>query len=45
MSQSASLTGAAVGDILDYVGETRGYQHKEVKTVNERLNIARDLFK
>jgi hypothetical protein len=45
VTQSASLTGAAVGDLLDYVGETKGYQHKEAKTVTERLNIARDLFK
>jgi len=45
VTQSASLTGAAVSDILDYVGETRGYQHKEGKTVIERLNIARDIFK
>lgn len=45
VTQSASLTGAAVSDLLDYVGETRGYQHKEGKTVRERLNIARDIFK
>jgi hypothetical protein len=45
VTQSASLTGAAVSDILDYVGETRGYGHKEGKTVEERLNVARDLFK
>jgi hypothetical protein len=45
VTQSASLTEAAVGDVLDYVGETRGYQHREGKSVIERLNIARDIFK
>ncbi|MFH0862359.1 MAG: hypothetical protein V1875_04935 [Candidatus Altiarchaeota archaeon] len=45
VTQSASLTGASVGDLLEYVGETRGYQHKEAKTIADRLNIARDLFK
>jgi hypothetical protein len=45
VTQSASLTGAPVSEILDYVGETRGYQHKEDKTVAERLNIARDIFR
>jgi hypothetical protein len=44
-TQSASLTGASVGDVLDYIGETRGYQHVEGKTVVERLNVARDLLK
>jgi len=45
LTQSASLTGAAVSDLLDYVGETKGYQHKESKSVAERMNIARDLLK
>ncbi|MFH1055948.1 MAG: hypothetical protein V1744_07655 [Candidatus Altiarchaeota archaeon] len=45
VTQSASLTGAAVGDLLDYVGETRGYQHKEGKTIAERLNRTRDIFR
>jgi hypothetical protein len=45
VTQAASLTGAPVADILEYVGETKGYQHTEGKTVAERLNIARDIFK
>ncbi|MBD3388448.1 MAG: hypothetical protein GF416_05200 [Candidatus Altiarchaeales archaeon] len=44
LTQSASLTGAHVSDILEYVGETKGYEHAEGKTVPDRLNIARDIF-
>jgi hypothetical protein len=45
LTQSASLTGASVSDLLDYVGETKGYEHREGKSVEERLNTARDLFR
>ncbi len=45
MTQSASLTGAGMGDMLEYAGETRGYAPKDGKTLAARLNIARDLFK
>ena len=45
VTQSASLTGAAVSDILEFVGETRGYLHREGKTVAERLNTVRDILK
>jgi hypothetical protein len=44
-AQSASMTGCVVSDLLDYIGETKGYQHKEAKTVVQRLNIARGIFK
>jgi predicted transposase YdaD len=44
VSQSASLTGARISDILEYVGETKGYQHTEGKSITDRLNIARDIF-
>jgi hypothetical protein len=44
ITQSASLTGAPVSELLDYVGETKGYAQKEEKSVEERLNIARDIF-
>jgi hypothetical protein len=39
------MTGCVVSDLLDYIGETKGYQHKEAKTVVQRLNIARGIFK
>lgn len=44
-TQSSSLTGASVGDILGYIGDTKSYQHKSEKTVAERLNVARDILR
>ncbi len=45
VTQAASLTGANVSDLLDYVGETKGYRPREGKSVAERLNLARDILK
>ena len=44
VAQSAGVTGARVSDIIEYFGETRGHQHVEGKSVEERLNIARDIL-
>jgi hypothetical protein len=44
ITQSASLTGANLSDLFDYVGGTKDYPNKEAIPLPTRLNTARDIF-
>ncbi|MBU0761693.1 MAG: hypothetical protein KKD39_01595 [Candidatus Altiarchaeota archaeon] len=45
VTQSASITGAKLSDLFDYVGGTKDYHnHTSGKPLSERLNTARDIF-